>query len=297
MFEKARRFVYQNARPLDLARWQFHFENGSREAVLTALAAYQNPDGGFGCALEPDNWNPDSNPIATWTATRLLREIKFTDGAHPIMVGILKYLASGKDFLDGKWCNTVPGSNAHPHAIWWACDSAEGLPCDNPSASLFGFALRFGERESSLYEAACRYAENLIRNFPEDAEMHTLNNYIDFLAYCEETALFDLSDFRRRLYDLIRAQVCPEPEKWYTEYVSKPSFFFDRTPRLFEIIPGELCRQDARLIKQHQNPDGSWPITWKWWTDYPEFEVSANWWRSAMIITNLLYLKFLGGTV
>jgi hypothetical protein len=28
-FEKARAFVYRNARPLDLARWQFHFEGGS----------------------------------------------------------------------------------------------------------------------------------------------------------------------------------------------------------------------------------------------------------------------------
>lgn len=39
-FEKARAFIYRNARPLDLARWQYHFEGGSKEAVLTALAAY-----------------------------------------------------------------------------------------------------------------------------------------------------------------------------------------------------------------------------------------------------------------
>ena len=55
-YTTARTFIYRNARPLDIVRWQYHFENGSKEEVLTALAAYQNADGGFGHALEPD-WN------------------------------------------------------------------------------------------------------------------------------------------------------------------------------------------------------------------------------------------------
>lgn len=46
--------VYRNARPLDFARWQYHFENGGKEAVLRALSYYQNKDGGFGYALELD---------------------------------------------------------------------------------------------------------------------------------------------------------------------------------------------------------------------------------------------------
>lgn len=40
MFENARKFVYQNARPLDFARWKYHFEHGSPEEVLNILSAY-----------------------------------------------------------------------------------------------------------------------------------------------------------------------------------------------------------------------------------------------------------------
>lgn len=29
--------MYRNARPLDLARWKYHFENGRKEDVLAAL--------------------------------------------------------------------------------------------------------------------------------------------------------------------------------------------------------------------------------------------------------------------
>lgn len=54
VFQKAGEFIYRNSRSLVLARWQYHFEDGSKEAVLKALSYYQNEDGGFGHALEPD---------------------------------------------------------------------------------------------------------------------------------------------------------------------------------------------------------------------------------------------------
>ncbi|MDR1263880.1 MAG: hypothetical protein LBK46_10420 [Oscillospiraceae bacterium] len=45
--ERAHAFIYRNVRPLDLACGQYHFENGNPTAVLTALAACQNEDGGL----------------------------------------------------------------------------------------------------------------------------------------------------------------------------------------------------------------------------------------------------------
>jgi len=44
-------FIYRNARPQDLARFQYHFENSSKETVPATLAAYQNENGGFGHAI------------------------------------------------------------------------------------------------------------------------------------------------------------------------------------------------------------------------------------------------------
>jgi hypothetical protein len=84
-FEKARAFLHRNARPLDMTQRRHHFDGGSKEAVLTALAAYQNSDGGFGLALEADSWNPNSSPIQTWAATEILRKIDAADAAHPII--------------------------------------------------------------------------------------------------------------------------------------------------------------------------------------------------------------------
>ena len=74
-YEKAKNFIYKNARPIDIARWKYLFENGSKEEVITVLMTYQNEDGGFGNALEPDYWNPNSSPVQTWVAMEIIKEI------------------------------------------------------------------------------------------------------------------------------------------------------------------------------------------------------------------------------
>ena len=46
-FDRAQDFLWRNARLLERQLFIHLFKNGPREAVLTALKAYQNPDGGF----------------------------------------------------------------------------------------------------------------------------------------------------------------------------------------------------------------------------------------------------------
>lgn len=91
-FQEIRFWMYRNARPIDLAIWQYHFDKGSKEAILSALSAYQNSDNGFGRALDADNWNPNSSPYTTGIAITILDEIKISDTQHPLVKGILAYL-------------------------------------------------------------------------------------------------------------------------------------------------------------------------------------------------------------
>ena len=128
-FERARRFIFRNARPLDFARWRFAFEGGSREDVLAALAAYQNGDGGFGHGLEADCLNPNSTPLQTWTATQILSEIGMEDAEHPLVRGILRYLETTPDFDGHRWAGLsgVRSNDDYPHAPWWSY-APEELP-------------------------------------------------------------------------------------------------------------------------------------------------------------------------
>lgn len=97
-FEKAKIFMYRNARPLDLARFQYHFENGDKETVMNILSYYQNKDGGFGHAVEADCWSPNSIPLHSNTAGDIIREIDYEDANHPVIQRLLKWYASKKHF-------------------------------------------------------------------------------------------------------------------------------------------------------------------------------------------------------
>ena len=304
-FKSAEGFMLRNARPLDMAVWRYHFHSGSREDVLTALAAFQNPDGGFGWGLECDCLNPNSSPIQTLTACGVLREIGFTDGSHPIVQGILRYLESGADFCEqtGQWLTTVPTNNDFPHAIWWAFypnvkPEDNPLPY-NPTAGLAGFALRFAEQGSALYQKAEQIAKSAIEfitsgNFPP--ETHVTGCFEMMYHYLTEAGAgqFGLDSLKTALLSRSGAEICRDSSRWETEYVPKPSNYIQNRDSL--CYPGneELCAQECALIRRSQLPDGSFPVTWQWCTDYQEFALAANWWKSRFIITNMRFLAEFG---
>lgn len=300
VYHAARSFIYRHARPLDFARFRFHFEGGSREDVLRALAAYQNEDGGFGHALEADYWNPASTPIAAWTATCILREIGMDDAQHPIIKGLLRYLESGADFENGMWYNTVRSNSDHPHAVWWTCSGGKGEPHINPTASLAGFALRYANPGSALRSTAEAIAQRIVPAFiaaSDEKDEHNLICYCDLLGHLEASrpvAGVDLNAFREALHRAVCQTICKEPEKWFTEYVCKPSKFLAALPGFSAIVPRDLCLLEADMLAKVQGADGAWPVTWEWHTPYKEYYISADWWRSVIILENLLFLQSLG---
>ena len=295
-YENARKFIYHNARPLDIARWKYLFENGSREEVLTALSEYQNEDGGFGSALEPDCWNPNSSPVQTWVATRIIKEINLEDNNHPIIKGILSYLSSGKDFDGHIWLNTVETNNAYPHAPWWNYEASQEKSY-NPTASLIGFILKFADKDSRIFHLACNLAREAYSyfkaSFPLDS-MHTVACFVELYEYLKESVIDDLVDieeFGNLLNQQIKHVITGDTSRWSIDYVCKPSLFIQSKKSDFYAENKDICKYECTFISDTQQSDGTWSITWDW-SDYPEeWSISRNWWKSDLIINNIRYIK------
>lgn len=295
-YEKARSFIYKNARPLDIARWKYLFENGSKEDVLTALIAYQNEDGGFGNALEPDCWNPNSSPVQTWVATEIIKEINLKDKNHPIIQGILNYLSSRKDFDGHTWSNTVATNNDYPHAPWWNFDTSQETSY-NPTACFIGFILKFADKNSKLFELGCVLAKEAYSyfkiHFPMES-MHTVSCFVELYEYIKESSvndLLDIEEFSTLLHQQIQYVITYDTSKWAVDYVCKPSLFIDTKISDFYMENKEICDYECEFILNTQESDGTWGITWSW-TDYPEqWNISKNWWKSDLIIKNVRYIK------
>ncbi len=297
-FENAKRFIYRNARPLDFALWKYHFENGSKDAVLSALSAYQNPDGGFAHAIEADCFSPVSSPIQTWAATEILGEVGAIDRENPIIKGILRYLDSGADFdtEHNQWLNVVPDNNDYPHAIWWEYGENGSSFNYNPTAALAGFVVKFADKASALYKKACEIAVQAVMYFVEKTpfdDMHVTGCFIRLYEYlCEsKLTLVDMESFMEKLIHQVNANICRDTEKWGREYVSLPSAFIKSHDSFLYAGNEDIISKECELIRSSQLPDGSYPVTWQWCTGYKEFELAANWWKAKICIDNMRFLK------
>ncbi len=295
--ERARQYVYHCARPIELARWQYHFEGGSRENVLNALAFYQNEDGGFGHGLEADSLNPHSSPITTLTAADILDEIGFTDADHHMIQGMLRYLDSGSSFdpAHNQWMGTIPSNNDYPHACWWEYDGKEEFRY-NPTAGLAAFILRYAPPASPLHAKGLQMAKEAVEWFLSGqgkGERHVVGCFVPLYEALRQTRLLPevWEQLSGELKTQVQASLTQDSSKWPVEYATKPSAFRIVPGSLFYEDNRELAHYECRYIKETQQPDGSWPITWQWWNDYKEYTVSAAWWRAVFCIENMLYLQ------
>lgn len=296
--EKAEKFIYRNARPIELALWQYHFENGSAENVLKALSAYQNADGGFGHALEADSFNPDSCPVQTWRAAVILEDIGFENSSHPIIKGMFRYLDSGADFSEEhkQWLNTVKSNDNYPHAIWWSYSDKEEAFSYNPTAALAGFILRFADRSTPLYnkaEAIAKQAYHWLKAHTPVGDSHFVGCFVTLYNYLSEIGIniIDMEEFAEILKKEVNANICPDTEKWKTEYVCKPSAFISDKNSIFYEENRELVEAECRIIAETQLSDGSFTVPWQWYNEYKEFLLAENWWKSVLIIEKLSFLK------
>lgn len=98
-FEKAVNFIWKHGRLLERRVLEYFFFEGSKENILTSLKAYQNDDGGFGNALEPDLRAPGSQPLYMEFALRTLYDCNIKD--LELSFRACEYVSRHADFSNG----------------------------------------------------------------------------------------------------------------------------------------------------------------------------------------------------
>lgn len=295
-FNSIKTWMHRNARPLDLARWNYHFENGTKENVLTYLQAYQNQDGGFGHALEPDSWNPNSTPIQTATAIEILEEIHFADKQHLLIKQILNFLESGTDFEEGRWQNTVSSNNNYPHAPWWHTDSDSNSRREyNPTAILAGFILAFADKGSDLFSKGFNLSQELSKSFllQLQLDMHPLLCVQHMLTYIKKAEIqnhFEYYSLCKLLDQQITHLINSDAGHW-NDYGCRPTTFIKSPNNPAYKENKEIVDRELDYLLNTRNADGVWDITWKWSSFNKEFAISENWWKANVIIKNTLLLQ------
>jgi hypothetical protein len=296
-FERAADSLRRSARPLEQALFAYHFEDGGRTAVLAALAPYQNADGGFGHALEPDIRAPASSVIATITALAILRQIG-ADEDTPGLPAALAYLVDAYDVTRERWPIVPPEIENAPHAPWWTyADSEENFRgfWANPRASVIGYLQQFQRLAPSPFlEGARRGAVRDLMAYPQHMEMHDLLCYIDLLM----TEGLPREDYESLLDHLRRAlphSVALDPAQWEAYGLPPIDVVASPDSPLAGVIDQELIDANLDWELGRQGADGTWGPNWSWdFVDADAWAAAEREWRGVLTLKKLVTMRDYG---
>ncbi|GLZ43020.1 hypothetical protein [Actinokineospora sp. NBRC 105648] len=278
---KAEEFILRTARILERRRFEFLFRGGAAEPVLTALAAYRNPDGGYGNALEPDGRGPGSQPVTVLSALHVLHEV----GAAPD--GVADYLASIST-VDGGVPFVHPNAADYPRAPWWTIPETYEASL-LPTANLVGALWQAGVTHPWIDQAAefCwPRIESLTNTHPYEALA-----CVGFLDAAPDRARAEAA--ATKVGELVRTaglvrigDAGATPEGYNAAEL--------HTPHEYAATPDSLARHwftDEELgtsldaLVDAQGEDGGWRVRWTIWTPATEFEWAG--WMTVQALTTL----------
>jgi hypothetical protein len=276
-FSSAASFVAGNARVLDRRRFARLFLDGPAESVRDAVAAYRNPDGGFGHALEPDCRCDASQPAAVEMALRVMNECDAWDAA--LVAGACDWLSSVESDGGGV-AFALPTIADGPHAPWWV------VPEGNSAT-----VIQTGQISAILHERGFSHpwldcATEAMWIMLDKAERPEPYQWYGILAFLEHVpdsgrahAVFD------RLGERLASVVELDPDA--------PGEVHG--PLNFAPLPGSLARRlfDDDVIDAHldrlaagQRDDGGWMFNWTSWSPAAELD-----WRGAITVDALRTLR------
>ena len=298
-FDHIENWILRHARPLEAARYDILFGDGKQEDFLVLLKQYQNPDGGFGHALEPDNWDPHSSPYTTLKAMHLMLETGFADFSHPLYQGALRYLRSGDGFCDcGGWQFSMPTGNDHPHAPWWSySEESNGAENLGLSAQIAAFALTVCEKNDPLYQRAEAVASRALEALMQGTiggEMG-VGGCAMLMPYWMQTATpYSPAEITLKMMETSNAAIVRDPSRWNT-HVPRPSAAIPSPASPMYAGNEEAIRRELDWLIDTLPENDLWPIDWSWFDNnarYPAaFAISEMWWKAWCAIEKLTLLR------
>lgn len=285
---KAKDFIYRNARLIDRRRFEFLFEGGSAEAVIRALGAYQNEDGGFGNALEPDIRCPYSQPVPAELALATMLEADYFDEAmFESLMGYLRRIPLPEGGLPFVHRNVME----YAHAPWWNVER-DDMPTMNPTGSIIGLLwkqTKFSDIFKEEWFTKC--VEYVWRTLDREEEPNGYHEGLQWITFLTNTP--DKSKAEPYLHKLDNWLGKPgviELDVHAEGYVQKvldwaPSA--DSYARKF--VTDDIVEKHLDALIAEQQEDGGWPISWPTTSPFVELE-----WRGYMTVERLKTLKSYG---
>jgi hypothetical protein len=278
-FDAATNFIWLNARLLDRHRFAHLFLGHDREPVIRTLHGYQNADGGFGHALDPDLRTPLSGPVATQAALEILHEVGATEDE---MIGPAAEFLAGIARNDGGVPFMLKAAEDYPHAEYFSyADESSLIQTSANAAALHALGATHPWLDRAT-EWMWQAAGNLTSGDDADSA-YGVRFTLGFLdAVPDEGRAVATLD---ALAPTVKALVIEDPaqaEESRTPLDLSP-WPGSRSRRLFE---ENLIERHLDALESEQKDDGGWDFSWPHWNP-----AGAHEWRGAVTVHALRLLK------
>ena len=299
-FGRASQFLMTQARSLERESFLHRFLGGSVHGVLAELERFQNSDGGFGQALEPDVRSPSSSALATGIGLHMLRELG-CPADHPMVRSAVAYLMATYDDETQVWRVVPTDTNSYPHAPWWNDD-------DGSLAHVFG-GYRIIPR--ALIVGSLHHFSTLVPTNWLDGVTEETVKYIELVEVLGTGGGSDLEyaisladaknlpqsyalRLKTRCQKAIPLAVVSDPALW-SSYCATPL----RIVRSPKSIGADLIQDEIQMHLDYQialqTPEGTWEPAWSWGDSYPEVWKQAKVeWRGLLTLEALTDLHSFG---
>jgi len=294
-YERARRFVEAHGRPLEIARLCFHFDGAPADQVLDELVTFQNADGGFGHALEPDCRIPESSALATSVAFQILREIDATT-PNDMISAAMAYLLHTLDYTLLTWRIVPPAISSIPQAPWWNEEAHPSRPATfvlNPTAELVGYLYTFREQ---VPQATLSLLTDCVLSAVEGSNSMIMHDLLCCKRLTETERLEPTARNRllSSLFRLLDKTVCRVPAQW-SQYTLRPIQVAEDPGSPFAAALQDIIPQNLDYEVAAQQADGSWAPHWCWGDLHPQaWEKARLEWAGVLVVEKLVALKKYG---
>ena len=278
ILEKAETFLLNNGRLLERRLFDYLFKDGSRDAVLSALKAYQNADKGFGNALEPDKRTRSSQPIDQEFALRIMDDVGLNGDLLNDLLSFIQRITKddGLPFV-------LPTVADAPRAPWWNTEDAPP-PSINPTASIAGL-LHKHRIDHPWLVTASRFCWRLIEEL-EDAHDNDLLCILLFLEHAPERERAQRA-FQHIAPIVLKHTALAPNANGYVHY----PYHYAPTPSSLArgLYDNDLMTKHLDALVANQQADGAWNISWPALSPACELEN-----RAVLSLHNLKVLKAYG---
>ncbi len=288
-FHQARKFVMKHARTLDQKMFQYHFENGSKNEVIQALAEYQNPDGGFGKAIEPDFRLTASSPMATSVGLQYCEGIEI-GFSHTMVQSAIRYLVSNYQMKGGYWPFTFLDVNEEPHAPWWHVEeivSPSEARWSNPNAELAGYLNKYSTHVPEVFLGTVN--RRALLNL--ESSVHIEGPIYDIICWNRAYSYLP-APLRRKAKDRIERTLRKIIPTIKEELREAHIFKLAPTPQsiCYRLFPDTVEALIVSLIDR-QSDNGAWWPTWKWGQYEAVWPIAEREWAGKITVECLVALK------